>query len=144
MVVTFCGHSQYTESVEDEQKILSLLTELVGDSHAELYLGGYGSFDAFARKCGRKYQETHPNTELVLVTPYIKTDYPKDRYDDILYPELESVPPKFAISRRNQWMAEHADYIIAYINHDWGGAHQMYQHAKRKRKPLFNLTEKIF
>ena len=47
MVVTFCRHAQYTETGEDEEKIISLLTEIIGDRHAELYLGGYGSFRHF-------------------------------------------------------------------------------------------------
>ena len=147
MIVTFCGHSQYTETGEDEQKILSLLTEIIGDHHAELYLGGYGSFDSFARTCGKKYQETHPNTRLIFVTPYITIDYQKnhldynkDLYDEILYPNLEDKPLKFAISYRNKWMVEQADYVIAYITHDWGGAYQTYRHAQRKKKPLFNIS----
>ena len=109
MIVTFCVHSQYTGSGEDEQKIISLLTEIIGDHHAELYLGGYGSFDSFARKCGKKYQETHPNTRLIFITPYITIDYQKNHldynknlYDEILYPNLEDNPLKFAISYRNK------------------------------------------
>ena len=104
MIVTFCGHSQYTETGEDEQKIISLLTEIIGDRHAELYLGGYGSFDNFALKCGKIYQKTHPNTRLIFVTPYITINYQKNHlsyqkelYDDIIYPSLEKAPLKFAI-----------------------------------------------
>ncbi|MBE6548124.1 MAG: hypothetical protein E7667_04520 [Ruminococcaceae bacterium] len=149
MIITFCGHSQYTETIEDEQKIISFLKELVGDQHAELYLGGYGSFDAFARKCGRKYQETHPNTKLIFITPYITVeyqknylDYNKDLYDEILYPNLEDKPLKFAISYRNKWMVEQADYVIAYITRDYGGAYQTYKYAKKKKKYILNLTGK--
>ena len=146
MIVAFCGHSQYTESGEDQQKIISLLTELVGDCPAELFFGGYGSFDSFARACGKKYQKTHPNTKLIFVTPYITDNYQKNYlkrnkalYDEILYPNLEDKPLKYAISYRNKWMVEQADYVIAYITHDWGGAYQTYKHAKRKKKPLFNI-----
>ena len=149
MIVTFCGHSQYTGSGEDEKKILSLLSELIGDDHAELYLGGYGSFDEFARQCGRKYQESHPNTKLILVTPYITIDHQKNHldnskylYDEILYPNLEDKPLKFAISYRNKWMVEQAYCVIAYITHDWGGAYKPYRYAQRKNKPLFNISGK--
>lgn len=122
---------------------------MIGDHHAELYLGGYGSFDAFARKCGRKYQKTHPNTKLILITPYMTIEYQKnhlndqkDQYDAILYPELENVPPKFAISHRNRWMVEKADYVIASITHSWGSTYQTYRYAKKKQKPMINLTGK--
>ena len=151
MIITFCGHAQYVESEEDEQKILSLFTELIGDRPAKLYLGNYGSFDAFAQRCGKKYQKTHPNVRLIFITPYITVndsknhlDHKKDLYDEILYPGLEDKPLKFAISYRNKWVVEQADYVIAYITHAWGGAYQTYRHAQRKKKPLFNISGKEF
>ena len=60
-------------------------------------------------------------------------------YDAIVYPEIEDKPLKFAISYRNKWMAEQADLVIAYVNHNSGGAWQTYQHAKRKKKTIINL-----
>ena len=151
MIVTFCGHSQYTPTQEDEQKILAFLEEKIKDRPAELYLGGYGSFDAFAYACGRKFQESHPSTKLIFVTPYITPEYQKNhlseyqkRYNAIVYAPLENVPLKFAILRRNAWMVEQADHVIAYIDHAWGGAYQTYQHAKDKRKPIINVTNKNF
>ena len=150
MIITFCGHSQYTGTDEDERKILSFLEETVGDADAELYLGGYGAFDAFARECGRKYQKTHPNTRLIFVTPYITPDYQKNHlehkkklYDDILYPGLEGVPMRFAISRRNRWMVEQADWVVAYVAHTFGGAYQSYVYAQKKKKKILHLTDQV-
>lgn len=148
MIITFCGHSDYISSKEDEEKILSLLAERVGDRPADLFLGGYGRFDAFALSCGRKYQKDHPNVKLVYITPYMTENYRKTRlpydkknYDEIVFPELERVPLKFAVSHRNKWMIERADLVIAYVWHGWGGAYQTYQHAKRRRKEIFNLAD---
>ena len=81
MIVTFCGHSDFVQTQEYEGKILDFLEEKIGDAPAELYLGGYGSFDAFARRCGKKFQETHPNTKLIFITPYITIDYQKNHLD---------------------------------------------------------------
>ena len=39
-------------------------------------------------------------------------------------------------------MVEKADYVVAYISHAWGGAYTAYKHAKRKNKPLFNISGK--
>ena len=61
------------------------------------------------------------------------------RYDAILYPEIEDKPLRFAITYRNKYMVERADYVIAYIDHDWGGAYTAYKHAIRKNKSIFNL-----
>ena len=150
MIITFCGHSNYTESEEDKQRILSVLEQKVGDNYVELYLGGYGNFDNFARKCGKKYKEKHPNTKLILITPYITPEYQKNHlqyqkelYDEIIYPELEKVPPRFAISYRNKWMVEKSDLVIAYIKRNSGGAYNTYKYAKQMGKSIFNLTEKM-
>ena len=57
MIVTFCGHSKFSASMEYERKILSFLEEWVGDNVAEMYLGGYGEFDGFAYTCCKKYKK---------------------------------------------------------------------------------------
>ena len=147
MIIAFCGHSQFFKTEEYEEKILAFLQEKVGNQPADMYLGGYGGFDAFAFECCKKYQRTHPKVSLVFVTPYLTVEYQKNhlnyqktRYDSILYPEIESTPLKFAIYNRNRYMVERADFVVAYITHDWGGAYKTYQHAKRRKKPIFNIA----
>lgn len=146
MIITFCGHSSFIPTPEYEQKLLSLLQELIGDGQAELYLGEYGTSDTFAYECCKKFKATHPNVKLIFVTPYISPEYQKNhlnyqekRYDHMIYPPLESTPPKFAISHRNKWMAQKADILIAYIQHDWGGAYKTYKYALKNKKKIFNL-----
>ena len=141
MIITFCGHSDFVGNKEYEKKILDYLSAKIGDTPTDFYLGGYGSFDTFAYACTKKYKTTHPNTKLIFVTPYITPEYLrnhleyyKSQYDEIIYPEIENVPPKFAIDRRNRWMIEKSDCVIAYVDHSWGGAYQTYNYAKKKRK----------
>ena len=143
MIISFCGHSDFLATEEYEQKMLSIFEELILDMPVDLYLGGYGAFDRFAYDCGKRYQKTHPNVKLIFVTPYLRfaNGFDETQYDGILYPELENVPLKFAIARRNRFMMECADVVIAYIDHSFGGAYQSYQHAKRKGKTVFNLVE---
>jgi hypothetical protein len=38
-------------------------------------------------------------------------------------------------------MMEKADYVIAYVSHNWGGAYTTYKYAKRKGKEIFNLAK---
>ena len=114
-----------------------------------MYLGDYGEFDGFAYDCCKKFKETHPTVSLVFVTPYLTVQYQKNhleyqktRYDSIIYPEIEDKPLRFAISYRNKWMVKKADYIVCGIDHDWGGAYQTYQYAKKQKKSIFNVTGK--
>jgi len=147
MIVAFFGHAQFTVKTEYESRLISILEETIGIQKADIYLGGYGEFDAFAYRCCQKYKATHPDISLVLVTPYITKSYQenrliheKDRYDALLYPPIEDKPLRFAITYRNQWMVEQADVIIMGITHTWGGAYKTYQYAKRKKKKTINLT----
>ena len=141
MVVAFCGHSDYLRAENDEKRILEILEMLAKGEVLECWLGEYGGFDRFAYCCARRYKEKHPETKLILVTPYINTlEVQKCRFDEILYPPIEHVPPKFAISHRNRWIAENADFIIAYVIREFGGAYTMYQYAKRKKKEIFNIA----
>ena len=149
MIIMFCGHSRFSKKEEYEQKILNFLEEKVGNGFADFYLGGYGEFDNFAYECCKKYKETHRNVSLIFITPYITVEYQKNHlqygkmvYDEIIYPEIEDKPLRFAISYRNQWMVEKADYVICGIDREWGGAYKTYQYAKRKNKYIYNITDK--
>ena len=146
MIITFLGHSSFRGSKEYEQRIIDFLEEKIDDQPAEIYLGGYGGFDDFAYECCKIFKEKHPSVSLIFVTPYLTVEYQKNhlnyqktRYDAILYPDIEDKPPRFAIIYRNRFMVERADYIISYVNHDWGGAYTAYKYAKKIGKRILNL-----
>ena len=148
MIITFLGHSNFSKSAEYEKKLLAFLEEKIGNTHVDFYLGGYGAFDNFAFECCKKYKKSHPASSLIFITPYITVEYQQnhltnlaEEYDGILYPEIEEKPLRFAISYRNKWMVEQADYVICGIEHNWGGAFKAYQHAKQKKKYVFNIIE---
>ena len=85
----------------------------------------------------------------MFVTPYMtltqqeKIKYLLDSrlYDSTIYPPLENTPPKFAILKRNEWMINAADLIIAFVTHSYGGTYKSFEYAKKKKKNLINLSE---
>ncbi|MBQ1962789.1 MAG: hypothetical protein II369_01575 [Clostridia bacterium] len=91
----------------------------------------------------------YPEIEIIYVTPYLgRSEQARIREmqmcglcDGALYPPLEGTPPKFAISKRNEWMMENADLIIAYVERGYGGAYQALRIAERKRKKIINLCD---
>ena len=146
MIVAFCGHSEYMGNSEDERKVLEYLERRVGNKAVEFYLGEYGGFDRFAYTCARKYQETHSAARLVFISPYLSEAFLKKhiesshRFDAVLYPNLENVPPRYAISYRNRWIAEQAEVLISYVVYSYGGASKMYRYAVQKGKEIYNLA----
>ena len=146
MVVAFLGHSDFRESIFYENRILNILEEITDADGISLYFGGYGAFDLFALKCGKKYKEKYCRVKLSFITPYIyegysKLDYAKTAYDEIIYPPIEQVPLKFAIVKRNEWMMRNADLIIAYITRGWGGAATTLEYAKKQGKKVINIAK---
>lgn len=146
MIISFLGHSDFREDARIKERLLFLLRREARGEDVSFFLGGYGGFDAFARRCAKEYQKENPLCSLVFVTPYLITAQREEgtrgkEYDEVLYPPLESVPPRYAISHRNRYMAERADLIVAYVAHKWGGAYQALTHARRLNKRIINLAE---
>ena len=147
MIITLCGHSNDLSSLEDEEQLLNLLETVACGNQVDFYIGGYGSFDSFALKCARRYKEYHEKAKLVFITPYLgkwlneRSDIFQKYYDEIVYPEIEHVPPKFAIIKRNEWMVDQADYIIGYVRTHCGGAYRMLLYAHKHKKPYINLYQ---
>lgn len=150
MRISFCGHASFNGDSKYKKCLLDLLEELIDGKDVEFYLGGYGSFDNFAYECCREYKKNHTNAVLIFVTPYINESFERNhlsfakrKYDAIIYPPLENVPPKFAITHRNRYMVDISDVIISYISHSFGGAYQTYRYAQKKKKRIFNIYKKI-
>ena len=144
MIISFCGHSTYIEKESHQTQVLQILESEIDNREVEFFLGEYGCFDSFAYKCAKIYQKNHANAKLIYITPYIKSK--KDildqasRFDEIIYPTLETVPKKYAISHRNRWIVDKSNIIIAYVEHDFGGAYKMYKYAQNQNKKIYNLS----
>ena len=147
MIITFCGHSNYSANLEDEERLLKLLEIVACGNQVDFYLGGYGGFDSFAFKCATKYKQCHKNAKLIFITPYLdkllngRKDILEKCYDEITYPEIERVPQKFAIIKRNEWMVDQADFLFVYVHTHYGGAYRTLLYAHKHKKPYINLYQ---
>lgn len=140
MNVTFCGHAEMTNREPVRAWLFSVTKALIERGATTFYLGGYGSFDALAAAVLRQQKETFPDIELILVRAYLQGEMDGFGYDDSVYPPLEAVPPRFAIAKRNQWMVQKSDVVVAYVTHDWDGAATTLRYAKGKKKEIIRYT----
>ena len=147
MIITFCGHSNCLFSDEEKEKLKQLLIkEIRKNPTCKFYLGGYGDFDGLCLRTLRELKKEFQSIELIFITPYIdknysKLEFAKYHYDDVIFPPLECVPRKFAILKRNEWMVDSADLVIAYVKYFWGGASKTLEYAQRKKVPIINITQ---
>lgn len=147
MTITFCGHSNFSFDNTVKEKLRELLLQEIRKNPAcKFYLGGYGDFDSLCLNILKELKIQFPNIESLFITPYLDDNYSKLEtaklyYDGIIYPPLENVPRRFCISKRNEWMVNEADLVIAFVKYSWGGAAKTLEYAKRKKVDFFNLAE---
>ncbi len=139
MIVAFVGHNKgVTEEVKNW--LYKTIEQSILDGADTFYLGGYGGFDRSCAVVLAKLKKFHPHINRVLVIPYLNTEVDKDWYDSSYYPALETVPKRFAISKRNEAMVSEADLIISFVKHDLGsGAYKTLEYARRRGKVVFNF-----
>lgn len=147
-IVTFIGNREvYTEDNVLEQ-LLNVLEKYFVDANFEnktvFYCGAYGQFDFLAADAIDILRKKYPNasTVKIFVTPYItqsykkRIDFLKKDYDEVMYPPLENVPPQYAIIRRNRWMIDNCDEVVAYVhNHQFNSGKNL-AYALRKGKKI--------
>ena len=139
MIVTFCGHSQIYDKDTIRKRLTDEIHELLRTGHRKFYLGGYGDFDNLSAVVLDELKSDWPDMERFLILPYPDKQVDTSLYDGTLYPPLENVPKRFAISRRNKWMVENSSVMVACVDHDWGGAAKTLEHAVKKGLQIINI-----
>ncbi len=138
-VCTFFGHRDCHGLQED--RLRQAIEALIGQGVTEFTVGHQGQFDGMVRRCLHSLREKHPHIQYRVVLAYLPVEQNAfgDNVDTV-YPEgLETVPPRFAIQRRNDYLVETADICLCYINHTWGGAYRSVCKAKRRGLRVINL-----
>ena len=117
---------QLYDGLTDPVTQVNLLDTAITNGATTFWVGGYGAFDSYAAGCVRRLKKEYPQISLDLILAYLPIGKHAlaDAYDSTIYPEgLELVPQRFAISKRNRWIVDNCDMIIAYVRSTYGGAY---------------------
>ena len=143
MIVTFFGHSNTPQSAEIdlENTIIDLIEKQFADT---FYVGTHGNFDTYANNILKKISKKYPNIKHFTVLAYMpQTNELPNNFSNTILPEsVAKSHPKYAISKRNDWMLDKSDIIITYITHQYGGAAKYYNKALRQNKKVINIANK--
>ena len=148
---TFSGHREvYQAGIEhDLDSALSNLLETHNDSFCFL-VGGMGEFDRLCASAVRRLKRTYSDRTISLniVFPYLTQElnsektYYEQSYDDIIVPdELAGVHYKSAITKRNRWMIDQSQLLIAFVYRDFGGAFTTLKYAQKKQLQIINIAK---
>ena len=141
--VAFTGHREVEDWKAVDNRVKEIVRELIRTKeYVEFYVGHNGDFDisvASIIKCAQN-DLGKENSSLILVLPYPHKDEPyfEKYYDEILMP-IEKVHYKSAITKRNQWLVDNCELLIAYVNKDFGGAYNTLRYAEKKGTPIINV-----
>ncbi|MCM1166823.1 MAG: hypothetical protein NC299_13165 [Lachnospiraceae bacterium] len=142
MVVSFFGHKDTPSTVKPflEQTVQRLIEE---NEDITFLVGTHGAFDLMAQSVLKQALKRYPRIICYIVLAYVPVGDSSERYiSPTLVPEgIESVPKRFAITFRNNYMVKECDTVICYITHDWGGAWEFVHKARQKGKNIINLAQ---
>ena len=142
MIVTFFGHKNCPHSVQND--IENTIRDLIENREAIVfYVGNQGNFDLYVNKALVKLSSQYSQIKNYIVLAYMPQkgdDYTKD-YNTILPEEVAKAHPKYAISKRNDWMLKQSDIVVTYIKRSYGGAVKYYDKAIRQNKCVINIAD---
>ena len=130
---TFFGHRDSPSSIRG---VLSAEIErLINEKDVNtFYVGTQGNFDRMAYSVLAELRKRYQHIKVYRVLAYMPKLGDTDTYDTIVPEGIETTYPRYAIIKRNKWMIDHSDYVIAYVTHTFGGAYQAVERAKKKGK----------
>ena len=129
----FFGHREVTHNIRG--RLTAIIEKLTTENGVtNFYVGHQGQFDSMVYSVLRELKEVYPNIRYTVVLAYMPDSYIKEVYgeDTLFLDDMESVPKRFAISIRNDWMIQHSDYAVCYVYKITGGAAKFREKAEKK------------
>ena len=129
----FFGHREVIHNIRD--KLTSIIENLITeDNVTEFYVGHQGQFDSMVYSVLKELKVKYHQIRYTVVLAYMPDEHIKELYgEDTLFPDgLESVPKKYAISKRNDWMIQQSGYAVCYVYSITGGAANFNEKAEKK------------
>lgn len=129
----FFGHREVTHNIRP--KLTAVIEKLITeDDVTEFYIGHQGQFDSMVYSVLKDLKAKYPQIRYTVVLAYMPDEHIKGLYgEDTLFPDgMETVPKRFAISKRNDWMIKHSDVAVYYVHKITGGAAKFREKGEKK------------
>ena len=129
----FFGHREVTHNIRP--KLKAIIEKLITEQNViEFYVGHQGQFDSMVYSVLKELKAKYPHIRYTVVLAYMPDEHIKEVYgEDTLLPDgMESVPKKFAISKRNDWMIQQSGFVVCYVYKITGGAAKFREKADKK------------
>ncbi|MBQ8941235.1 MAG: hypothetical protein IJ062_05305 [Firmicutes bacterium] len=148
--VSFFGHRDVYYSKLLESRLEDIIFKLIKEHEFVAFLTGYdGEFDRIATSAVKRAKRNYAQhrCDITWIMPYEKADYTKNqKYYDEFFDYIEvcaesaAKHPKAAIQARNRHIVDRSDYVVFWIEKEYGGAYQTMKYAKENEKAMINLA----
>lgn len=146
-ICAFFGHRDTLITAQLEEQISQTLRRLIDEGIDEFWCCEQGTFDWICHKILLEVKKDYPFIQICCICAYNPSSYPKirqdsmeKRYDYLIYnDEIANGANRFAIVRRNRYIAENVDVILCYIEHKNGGAYNAVKYAHKQGVKIINL-----
>ena len=138
----FFGHREVTHNIKP--RLTAIIEKLITeDDVTEFYVGHQGRFDSMVYSVLKELKAKYPQIRYTVVLAYMPDEHIKEVYgEDTLFPDgLESVPKKYAISKRNDWMILQSGYAVCYVHKITGGAAKFRDKAEKNRLRVIDILK---
>ncbi len=140
MTCTFFGHRDTPETVRPA--LTETLRRLVTTDGVDDFLVGHqGNFDRMVLAELRALQKEYPHIRYAVVLATLPSGaLPFAEAAETVFPEgLETVPRRFAVARRNEWMLKQSQIVVTYVTHSTGGAAKYKEKAEKQGKRVLSV-----
>lgn len=141
MNCVFLGHRSVTSIAKLELK--AEIIKLKSSGADCFYVGNNGNFDFLVQSVLCEIEEDGDNIKYEIVLSYIGEKPLCSKIKNTLFPSgQETALPRYAISKRNEWLLEQADVMIVYLNNKISNTYKYVRRAEKKGIRIINLAEK--
>ena len=139
----FFGHREVTHNIRP--KLTAVIEKLITeDGVTDFYVGHQGQFDSMVYSVLKELKAKYTQIRYTVVLAYMPDEHIKEMYgEDTLFPDgLESVPRKYAISKRNDWMIQQSGIAVCYVYKITGGAAKFRERGIKKKLEVIDIFKK--
>ena len=139
-ICCFFGHREVMHNIRP--KLTAIIEKLITEENVtEFYVGNQGQFDSMVYSVLKELKAKYPQIRYTVVLAYMPDEHIKEVYgENTLFPDgMESVPKKFAISKRNDWMIQQSRFAVCYVHKITGGAAKFREKAEKKELRIIEV-----
>lgn len=141
MICTFFGHKDAPNNLKIALK--NTIMRLIDvDGVKKFYVGNNGNFDYLVQCVLKEISAEKAGIDYGIVLSHIDEKVLSGAQQCSIFPEaLENALPRYAISKRNDWMIQKCRFVIAYKKNGFSNTCKWIEKATRKGLKIINLSK---